>query len=262
MTHDYPEWNVLQPNFKYHGRNVYAYLLLKYGETKTSISKMNKGVRDDNEGEMNIKNNENNEVNEKRSKNVKENGDENEIDKGNNREKNETDIDGKSDINNKSVQNINNNSINDDIIVDTFDFITVQLYEGYSHTYYETQILNEDVTYVLHNLIKSLINGWVVNFSTDLHDLSTTLQENVNDDGNDKIKTIENSDDTNSNLVISPPPPPSSSLSSSYSSSSSSSSSSLQKRVFVKNTQLVIGLANGWAGDGKFLLLDPEKVKS
>ena len=44
MTHDYPEWNVLQPNFKYHGRNVYAYLLAKYGETKTTISKMKKGV--------------------------------------------------------------------------------------------------------------------------------------------------------------------------------------------------------------------------
>ena len=34
VTFPYGEWSALQPDFKYHGRNLYAYLLSKYGKTK------------------------------------------------------------------------------------------------------------------------------------------------------------------------------------------------------------------------------------
>ena len=92
-------------------------------------------------------------------------------------------------------------------IVDTYDFITVQLYEGYSHTQYRTQVERVSPHTVLIELIKSLYQGWVVDFSSDLS-------------------------------VV-------------YPSSS----------VCVGKSKLVIGLANGWAGDGKFLLIQPEQVR-
>ena len=33
LNHKYPEWQNIQPNFPYHGKNIYAYLLAKYNET-------------------------------------------------------------------------------------------------------------------------------------------------------------------------------------------------------------------------------------
>jgi hypothetical protein len=33
VTHPYPEWSDLHPDFKYHGHNVYSYLQAKYGKT-------------------------------------------------------------------------------------------------------------------------------------------------------------------------------------------------------------------------------------
>ncbi len=33
LTHTYPEWDRLQPAFRYHGHNTYAYLLARYGTT-------------------------------------------------------------------------------------------------------------------------------------------------------------------------------------------------------------------------------------
>ena len=33
LTHTYPEWDRLQPDFRYHGHNTYAYLLARYGTT-------------------------------------------------------------------------------------------------------------------------------------------------------------------------------------------------------------------------------------
>ena len=256
---------MLQPNFKYHGRNVYAYLLANYGETKISNLKTRKHnlIEDNSEGEIC------NEVKEK-----------NEVHKTKNESRNENEIDNYTvinDVNNKSNNdgnnyetnnhnNYSNNYINEnkndsneiisvdeDLIVDTFDFITIQLYEGFSHTYYKTQILQESVTYVLHNLIKSLINGWIVDFSHDSQNLSTKVQVNIKKVKNDQIENTENNKDNKScdeniNSITS-------------STSLNPVSSLFQKRIFVKNSQLVIGLANGWAGDGKFLLLDPNEVK-
>jgi len=39
-------------------------------------------------------------------------------------------------------------------------------------------------------------------------------------------------------------------------------SNSKESFVRVPNTRLVVGLANGWAGDGKFLLIDPDHLKA
>ena len=36
LSHPYPEWKDLQPNFRYHGHNTYAYLLAEYGTTLIS----------------------------------------------------------------------------------------------------------------------------------------------------------------------------------------------------------------------------------
>lgn len=92
-------------------------------------------------------------------------------------------------------------------IVDTYDFITVQLYEGYSHTQYKTQILKLPPHTVITDLVKSFIAGWVVDFDCD--------------------KSVDFP----------------------------------TQRVTVPSSRLVIGLANGWAGDGKFLLIQPDQVR-
>ena len=90
---------------------------------------------------------------------------------------------------------------------DTFDFITIQLYEGYSHAQYKVVIEKQSPTLVLVEFVKSVVNGWEVDFSED-KDLQFP------------IKT----------------------------------------RIQITPDKLVIGLANGWAGDGKFLLIYPKNV--
>ena len=96
---------------------------------------------------------------------------------------------------------------NSDIVdTDTFDFVTLQLYEGYSHVLYKTEILKQSQHLVLIDLIRSIYKGWVVDFTSDTA-INWTSQT-----------------------------------------------------VSVNKSRLVLGLANGWAGDGKFLLLQPEEV--
>ena len=262
---------MLQPNFKYHGRNSYAYLLANYGETKVSNIKMKKhtSIKDDDEGAVSNELKEKNEVreNENKNENVHVHVNEIDIDRYTNNDNNKSDNDGNNYENNDndySNNNVNKNvndlnvfiSEGEDIIVDTFDFITIQLYEGYSHTYFKTQILQESVTYVLHDLIKSLINGWIVDFSQDSQNFSTKLQENRKKDQNFQIIKTENNKNNENNKSCNE------NINSITSSSSLNPVLSLfQKRIFVKNSQLVIGLANGWAGEGKFLLLDPNEVK-
>jgi chitinase len=89
---------------------------------------------------------------------------------------------------------------------DTFDFITVQLYEGYSHAEYNTTILKQVPNEVLVRFVQLITKGWEVEFSQD-----------------PEIGY-------NSQFVKIPP------------------------------ERLVVGLANGWAGDGKFLLIYPDEV--
>ena len=128
LLHTYPECRVTPP-FTYHGLNVYAYLLSKYGKTA---------------------------VNEQ--------------------------------------------------AVDTFDFVTVQLYEGYSHANYHIELQKESPVKYLVAFVERISKGWRVDFSDD------------------RELNYESS-------FVSVPP-----------------------------ERLVIGLANGWAGDGKFLLIFPEEI--
>lgn len=133
LRHDYPEWRDLQPDFKYHSRNVYAYILSRYGH-----SLLPSGA-----------------------------------------------------------------------VVRTFDFVTVQLYEGYSHAEHALVVAKrESVVEYLSRLVSAMNRGWAVDFSCDAE--------------------------------LEYPDPPA--------------------LVSVPPSQLVLGLANGWAGDGKFLLLDPSEM--
>lgn len=134
LTHNYPEWELLQPEFTYHGHNIYAFLLAKYG--KTIISYQDQSY-----------------------------------------------------------------------VIDTFDFITIQLYEGFSHASYILNILNYPFCDFLHKFVNSFYNGWLINFDA------------VPDVG---VKT---------------------------------------QMISVDKTKLVVGLANGWAGTEKFLLVYPDLIE-
>jgi len=133
LQHAYPEWLELQPNFKYHGHNAYAYIMSKYGKTTL------------NSGEE----------------------------------------------------------------IDTFDFVMVQLYEGYSHALYNLDVLKEtvDPAEYVTDLVGRFKSGWTVPFSTDAE--------------------LGHPD----------------------------------ALVSLDPHKLVLGLANGWAGDGKFLFIPPETLE-
>ena len=92
------------------------------------------------------------------------------------------------------------------VVVDTFDFVTVQLYEGYSHAEYQLRHAHKTPADVFVGLAQKLHEGWWVHF-----DSTPALQL------------------------------PS-------------------QRLSVPHTKLVIGLANKWAGDGKFLFMDAEEI--
>ena len=126
LKHNYPEWETLKPEFTYHGHNVYAYLIAKYGSTFIHHHKS----------------------------------------------------------------------------VFTFDFVSIQFYEGYSHIEYNTTILKQNASDYLTKIIPKYLNGWQVNFEED-------------------------------------------------------ADSGLKNQIIkIPKENLVIGLANGWAGDGKFILID------
>lgn len=95
--------------------------------------------------------------------------------------------------------------------LETFDFISIQLYEGWSEANYEIFFNNVKAeTYIL-NLIKTMKEGWEVKFSMVPE---TNLQD---------------------------------------------------QKFCLDNTNLVIGLANGWAGECsgfKFLLLYKQQLKN
>lgn len=151
LRHDYPEWRELQPDFKYHGRNCYAFLLAKYGRTTVGT------VTAEEAGAGCLE-----------------------------------DICGSSQA----------------PTVSTFDFVTIQLYEGYSHAEYSLNVLKADPAAYIVALVEQFQTGWSVEFGSD-HELGFT---------------------TNAVTVVVPP------------------------------TQLVLGLANGWAGDGKFYFLNADRL--
>jgi len=130
LTHPYKEWSELRPDFTYHGRNVYSYLLAKYAESR----------------------------------------------------------------------------LHDESIVPTFDFVTVQLYEGYSHAQFSMGLQGMPASDYIPKLVSDLEEGWEVDFAAA-----------------PEVRLG-------------------------------------RSRVIVPSSRLVIGLANGWAGDGKFLFLSAQEV--
>lgn len=93
-----------------------------------------------------------------------------------------------------------------DRIEETFDYVTIQLYEGYSHCLYNTSVLNQPTSEYIQNIVQDFHRGWIVEFSSDPELFWNTT------------------------------------------------------RVQVPSTRLVIGLANGWADNTKFLLLNSTEV--
>lgn len=89
----------------------------------------------------------------------------------------------------------------------TFDFVTVQLYEGYSHAEYATQVEKQSPVKYVTDFVKRMQIGWQIDFSKDAE----------------------------LNYPCS-------------------------RTIALESTRLVVGLANGWAGDGKFFLMYPEEV--
>ena len=50
--------------------------------------------------------------------------------------------------------------------IPTFDFVTIQLYEGYSHAMYKLGIMGVHPSDYLNDLVEKFENGWMVNFSS------------------------------------------------------------------------------------------------
>lgn len=90
----------------------------------------------------------------------------------------------------------------------TFDLITIQLYEGYSHIEYETQIQHISPIQSIISFVQRLLS-FEIDFSTDIE-------------------------------LFYP----------------------IKQKIKIDINRLVIGLANGWAGDGKFLLVLPSDVSN
>lgn len=124
LLHNYPEWEELQPDFHYHGRNPYAYIYEKYGAMEDGTN--------------------------------------------------------------------------------TFDFVSIQLYEGYSHALYNITISPQvSPSEYLISFVNLVSSGWII------------------ETGNQASEAI----------------------------------------VKIPPSQLVIGLANGWADNRKFLLIWPEDLE-
>lgn len=58
------------------------------------------------------------------------------------------------------------NENNVEIKVATFDFVTIQLYETYSHCLYNTSILGQPASEYLRNIVQKFETGWYVDFSS------------------------------------------------------------------------------------------------
>lgn len=94
-------------------------------------------------------------------------------------------------------------------VIPTFDFVTVQLYEGYSHAQYQLFNKKQNAIAYFKTLLGAYYNGYEVDFSQD-SELNPPMRREL---------------------------------------------------VQVPPQRLVIGLANGWAGDGKFFFISPEEVE-
>jgi chitinase len=160
VNHTYPEWDILVPNFYYHGHNTYTYILDKYGRANPSSTAADATALSE---------------------------------------------------------------------VDTFDWISMQLYEGYSHAEYNITILNQSVTDYLSKYVQRLTSGWTITPADHNFDIAADPLHQI---GNNNIMTDINA-----------------------------SQSYFMK---VPLDKLVIGLGNGWTANplGKFLFLSRDDIHS
>lgn len=101
-------------------------------------------------------------------------------------------------------------------LVPTFDFISIQLYEGYSHILYNITERSQSSVEYLVDYVRSVQQGWVVDFnSTNTVNMLLNVKHHYNEN----------------NLI------------------------------YIPRTQLVIGLANGWGDNEKFLLVWPDVIE-
>lgn len=211
LLHEYAEWQVgpsaLDPPFRYHGLNVYSYLLARFdrlmpetwvgvGDGRTSCGRST--VIDPSRLETLLA----------LQRSVRD------IERSGLFSNNYTPSSNGSDYG--SAGNAGDAWIMDPVPIDpdhidghTFSFITVQLYEGYSHAEFNTTRLHppQPVEDYVAAFVLSMGRGFTIDFSTDAE-----LKYPV------------------------------------------------QHEVCVHPSRLVVGLANGWAGDGKFPLFYPNQV--
>jgi hypothetical protein len=150
------------PNFNYHGRNTYAYLLDRYGYYTPSTATTGTGA---------------------------------------------TGASGATGATGTTTAATGPGTLPLDSQQKTFDFVTIQLYEGYSHAEYNTTQLRRPVAEYIAHFARSVQAGWEVDYSADAELRYPYVH-----------------------------------------------------RLVIEKSQLVVGLANGWAGDGKFFLAYPDQV--
>jgi hypothetical protein len=146
LTHAYPEWveSGLQPDFKYHGHNCYAYLLAKYGTTAitttTMLNSCHQNIEEQThqpvpDGYSNSRRREE-AVTDKIEPGQKQGEQEQNQDTS---AESRVTIDGGAVVVEEGQEQEHGYEYVD--VVDTFDFVTVQLYEGYSHAEYRNTVL-------------------------------------------------------------------------------------------------------------------------
>lgn len=173
LTHNYPEWEELQPDFHYHGRNAYAYLLHFFGGTLLVASST------DSESHPRTTEDEQ-----------------------------------------RADEYSSPRSLSE--VVPTFDFVSIQLYESYSHAVYNTTVPSPPQSRVdyLVDFVDMVLHGWEVQLPATVPQASSAA-------------TLNDADGNSATTVV---------------------------RIQIAPTQLVIGLANGWADGVKALLLWPEEA--
>jgi len=185
LLHSYPEWEATVPGFDYHGRNTYAYLLDKYGSYDCELAH-----------QMKMQHAQTPHAKLVTASSLSS------IDAADT-------VEAEEEVAHAVLKETTSAEGADDVGTgDTFDFVTIQLYEGYSHAEYNISQLRTPPAEYLVSYAQQIQQGWDIDYRVD--------------------------------PALNYP---------------------YVHHMAVKRSQLVIGLANGWAGDGKFLLIYPEEVE-
>ena len=146
LTHTYPEWDSFQPGFRYHGHNTYAYLLARYGATTLPLSSPLTELSVQGLGECS-----------KGPQEVSGAGTTTTGDVG-------TGAKSKTVAGALAGAETETATVTETVaapvaeVVATFDFVTVQLYEGYSHAQYQTYVLGRPASQVVAEWVKVRFN--------------------------------------------------------------------------------------------------------